>query len=120
MMKPNTQIVIISNTSANLVRENKVWSDKVFLFEEDTGKFKRGDDIRPYRDLRYVLNHTVSDNVSTMLSCINMPGGVVQLDDKGSVSRDVLPVSCVLVDDVVALQGGDAAIADTLYESYMK
>lgn len=119
-MKPNTQIVVISNTSNNLEYENKVWSDKVFLFEENTGKFKRGDNVRPYRDLNHILNNTVSDDIINMFKNANSPNGIVQLDDDGCIPKKVASESFILVDNTIIVQSGDASTADALYESYIK
>lgn len=119
-MKENIQLVIVSNTKANLIRENKVWSNKVLILEENTGKYKRGDNVRPYAQLDYTLHNTINDDLLAALSNKNQPNGVAVMNDDGVLLSDIMPDTVVSIDDTIVIDGGTAATADALYESFIK
>lgn len=115
-----TQLVLIGDKRSNLISSNKVWDSKVIIVETDTGMTKKGDGIRPYRELRYFSKNTISDELLNIISNANNKNGVVVLDNTGHIPDELMPTDTIVSGNIVKFISGDAVAATAMYKEYMK
>lgn len=90
----------------------------VILIEKETGKIKYSDGVNRYPDLKYAIEHSLTDEQLKLLQDINKPDGLVKLTTGGLLPDHVFPeryrriIKTVMTYQEMVDSGNDAITGD--------